>query len=111
MVDKHFGVMVTGILFIIIGMLIVNWGWNVHQGVIKHYNCLSCSIFDKQCPPGYDTEENRRCQDSEEWPFKFSLLIPMIGIMFIIIPFIELFQEYYNYFKNEKNIQLNKHNL
>jgi len=94
---------IAGIIFIIIGGVIIFYGWNLHQQVERSYNCIPCSIFQKECPIGYDTEENQQCQDSSEWPWKISMLIPFIGLMFITIPFIELFNDYYKYFTGGKN--------
>ena len=94
---------IAGIIFIIIGGVIIFYGWNFHQQLEKYYNCIPCSVFDKKCPSGFDTIENRQCFDNMEWPWKFSLIIPLMGLIFIAIPFIELFNDYYQYFIGGKN--------
>jgi hypothetical protein len=95
--------LVVGIIYIAAGMFLMSWGWGLHNAVLKNYNCIHCSILDHKCPPGADSEENKRCVDSEEWPFKFSLLIPCFGFILVIIPFFTLIHDYYIYFKWRKN--------
>jgi hypothetical protein len=91
-----------GIIYITSGMFLINWGWHLHQEVVNNYHCIPCSVFQKECPIRYDTEENQQCWGSSEWPWKISLAIPFLGFFLVITPFIMLFNDYYEYFKGGK---------
>lgn len=80
----------------------MTWGWGMHQSLVKSYDCATCSVFDKECPDKFYTEENRDCLDSMEWPFKFSFMLPLIGVFIILIPFFNLGTMFYEYFKERK---------
>jgi hypothetical protein len=84
---------ISGIIIIIIGMIIFNFGLNVNQAIIKHYNCIPCSVFQEECPFGYDSKENNQCHDSLEYPFKFTFGLAMLGIVLAIMPIIDLIHE------------------
>lgn len=99
MINKYFGFLVSGIIYIILGMLIINWSLGIHKIIEQKYNCIPCSAFQKECPIGHDTKENQQCWDSQEWPWKISMVILFFGLMMVVIPFLELFHEYYLYFK------------
>ena len=93
---------ITGIILILLGVVITVYGWNFHKNVEQSFGCHTCSIFDKECPVEYNTEENKECLDRMEWPFKFSLIFPLAGIIIILLPFIDIGGYMFGYFYEER---------
>ena len=87
---------VTAIMIGILGVLIINTGWNWHNNTNEAMGvkCKGCSIFEKNCP--YTDEElmeqeydySNPCSDMGfyEMSWKFSLMFIFIGVGLIAIP-------------------------
>ncbi len=74
-----------------LGVLIILIGLKAHVKVVESFNCKTCSVFDEECPEGYDTKENMECLDFMEPPWKFSLFIIFFGVMMILSQILLLF--------------------
>ena len=92
-------IIICPIIFALIGIGILISGINIHQSVVEKYDCKTCSVFDDECPEGYHAEENQKCLEMMEIPWKFSIMPTFVGIAFIGIAIIIFVGE----LKNEKN--------
>jgi len=94
-------ILITSIVTIFLGVILMTYGWNLQASLKQSYNCIPCSVFDEECDPGFDTEENHQCWDRLEWPYKFAFGLAGLGLTTILIPFFGLASLYYDYYKKE----------
>lgn len=81
--------LLTLIICLIIGIILVDWGWGVHKSVIKSFNCEFCSFFDEHyCSESFESISNQQCLEYLEWPFKITLIIPFLGVFIIVLSII-----------------------
>ncbi len=78
------------IVAIVMFGLIIKDGLTATNEILDNAGCKTCSFFDDSCPEGYDTEENMRCLDIAEWPWKFAwayryFLIMLLGVLFAVL--------------------------
>ena len=85
------------IIFISFGVFLVVYGIQLHNDVFENYDCKFCSILEDECPEGYDSEENFKCLDRLVIPFKFSGLMPSMGVIVIGMAIVSLVpKEFFN---------------